>query len=85
MLIKHKGDLPITFVRPSIIGSSWRDPFPGWSDSVAAAGAFYLAIGLGVSAMGIGKMSNVGDQIPADFVANNCILAGAYQAHNPEV
>lgn len=85
MLIKHKGDLPVAFVRPSIIGSSWRDPFPGWSDSVAAAGAFYLAIGLGVSTMGIGKLTNVGDQIPADFVANNCILAGAFQARNPEV
>ena len=32
----------ITIARPSIIGSSNRDPIPGWVDTVSAGGANYF-------------------------------------------
>ena len=32
----QKDKLPITIVRPSIIGCSNRDPVPGWVDTVSA-------------------------------------------------
>jgi fatty acyl-CoA reductase len=48
MLEKFKGTVPVCICRPTIISASWKDPFPGWSDSVAAAGAFFLAAGLGL-------------------------------------
>ena len=42
ILAKDKGIHPITIVRPSIIGASWKEPFPGWVDTVSAAGALFL-------------------------------------------
>ena len=42
ILEKERGKFPITIVRPTIIGSSWRDPHMGWVDTVSAAGALYL-------------------------------------------
>jgi nucleoside-diphosphate-sugar epimerase len=80
MIVRHREHVPVCFVRPTMIGASWRDPFPGWSDSTAAQAAFFLGTGLGIVQMGIGDFHKIGDQIPVDFVANNIIVAGAKQA-----
>jgi fatty acyl-CoA reductase len=32
MATEGKG-LPAIIVRPSIVGSTWKDPLPGWSDN----------------------------------------------------
>jgi hypothetical protein len=47
-LQKHRGSVPLLIVRPSIICSSISEPHPGWTDSLAAAGAMTIpgAIGL---------------------------------------
>ena len=37
-IIKNKGDMKVVICRPSIIASSLYDPFPGWTDSMSAAG-----------------------------------------------
>ena len=44
----RKGDLPVTIVRPAIINTSYKEPFPGWLDSIAAAAAYYMFAGLGM-------------------------------------
>lgn len=43
---KEKGQYTVTILRPTIIGSSFKEPFPGWVDTVSAAGALYLLGGL---------------------------------------
>lgn len=43
---KEKGKYTVTILRPTIIGSSWKEPFLGWVDTVSAAGALYLLGGL---------------------------------------
>jgi hypothetical protein len=45
---KRKGDTPLCIVRPAIINTSYSEPFPGWLDSIAAAAALYLFVGLGI-------------------------------------
>jgi hypothetical protein len=45
---KRKGNVPLCFVRPAIINTSYSEPFPGWIDSIAAAAALYLFVGLGI-------------------------------------
>ncbi len=35
-------------VRPAIINTSYKEPFPGWLDSIAAAAAMFLFVGLGI-------------------------------------
>lgn len=39
---KENGKYSVTILRPTIIGSSWKEPFIGWVDTVSAAGALYL-------------------------------------------
>ena len=39
---KEKGKHFVTILRPSIIGSAWKEPLIGWVDTVSAAGALYL-------------------------------------------
>ena len=38
----------LNIVRPSIIGSSYRDPYTGWVEGVAASTAVFLMGGLGI-------------------------------------
>lgn len=38
----------MAIVRPAIINTSYKEPFPGWLDSVAAAAAYYMFAGLGI-------------------------------------
>lgn len=47
-LVKTKGDVKVVIWRPSIIASAVADPFPGWTDSLSAAGglSFLSAMGL---------------------------------------
>ncbi len=48
-LIKiRRGDLTVSIVRPAIINTSYREPFPGWLDSIAAAAAYFMFVGLGI-------------------------------------
>lgn len=77
LLITEAEGLPICIVRPTIIGGSWKEPYPGWVDSVSAAGVFYLSIGLGLLKISLGKQDNIGDQIPVDCVVNCVIVAAA--------
>jgi 1-acyl-sn-glycerol-3-phosphate acyltransferase len=77
ILAKETGDLPLCIVRPTIIGGSWKEPYPGWVDSVSAAGVFYLSVGLGLLKISLGDENNIGDQIPVDTVTNCVIIAAA--------
>jgi fatty acyl-CoA reductase len=56
--------------RPSVIGASYEEPFPGWTDSIGLAGGIFLLIGLGIMREAPGKETIIGDMIPVDFVAN---------------
>lgn len=78
LLLIEASDLPICIVRPTIIGGSWKEPYPGWIDSVSAAGVFYLSVGLGLMKITLGNGNNIGDQIPVDSVSNCVILSAAF-------
>lgn len=41
-------NIPLLILRPSIIGASLEEPFPGWTDSIGLAGGIYLLCGLGL-------------------------------------
>lgn len=40
--------IPLLIVRPSIVGASLEEPFPGWTDSITLAGGIFLIAGLGI-------------------------------------
>ena len=47
-LMSKRGNVNVVIWRPSIITSSFNQPFPGWTDSVSAAGGLTLLTGLGL-------------------------------------
>lgn len=76
ILALRRGNTPLIFVRPSIVGASVREPVPGWVDSVAAVGAVILYVGVGVVRFMEGRGKAKADIIPCDYVANALIVAG---------
>ena len=77
-LYKKKGDVNVILARPAIIAGSVKEPFPGWTDSMAAAGSLTLMGGTGVCPYFHGRGDNHFDVIPVDIVANHEIIASAY-------
>lgn len=69
--------IPICLIRPSIIVSSYREPFPGWVDSInGVTGLFALyTTGLVRSAHMDGRTKY--DPIPCDATVNSMIVAAA--------
>jgi hypothetical protein len=77
LLKKHRGDLPLVIIRPSIIGAAYREPHIGWVDSISAATAVYLMGGLGLVKELLGSVEIIGDQIPVDVCSALIIAATA--------
>ena len=75
ILMRSRGNIPVAVLRPSIIGSAAREPWPGWVDAATAAGSIYLAGGIGILYVIPGDRSNITDHIPVDYVVNGILLA----------
>ena len=48
LLSENKGKVPLVILRPSIVGTSLKEPFPGWTDSQGLVFEMYVHYGLGV-------------------------------------
>jgi len=70
ILMKQRGNLPFTIVRPAIIGCAWREPYCGWVDALTAAGGIFLVSGLGLLHEMIGDGNLNADVVPVDHVVN---------------
>ena len=68
-------------MRPTIVGSSLRDPFPGWIDSLVGASATMFFAGLGMMSLFKGNDRLITDQIPVDYVVDHVLVAGAFEAN----
>jgi len=75
LLCERKGDAPLALVRPSVIASSLRQPFPGWIDSPAAFALFAANIGAGRMHVVVARPNSRLDVIPCDAVADRLIDA----------
>ena len=47
-LAKRRGNLNLVISRPTIVAGALKDPFPGWTDTIAAAGGLTLMVGIGI-------------------------------------
>lgn len=74
----RRGDLTVSIIRPAIINTSYREPFPGWLDSIAAAAAYFMFVGLGIIKEIHEDPNRIGDTIPVDIVVANILVASAY-------
>jgi hypothetical protein len=82
-IMKKRGTLPCCIVRPSMTGASIAEPFPGWTDSIAALGAPIFFGGIGVYNYQLKSEVTV-DCIPVDYCVNSILICTAHAAFNPE-
>lgn len=78
----RQNTIPVCIVRPAIINASYAEPFAGWIDSLAAAAAVYLFVGLGVIRTLKGGPKNIADIVPVDVVVASIIVATAFNIGN---
>ena len=71
---KRAMGLRAAIVRPAIIIAAKDEPFPGWTDSLAAAGGLTLSICIGILKQIRMKENGTLDVVPADY-CSNLILA----------
>ncbi|XP_035673692.1 fatty acyl-CoA reductase 1-like [Branchiostoma floridae] len=70
LLTQEAADLPLSIVRPSIIGASWREPLVGWCDNFNGPSGLFVAIGKGLLRTMRGEYNAYADIIPVDLPAN---------------
>ncbi|HEY7076692.1 MAG TPA: HAD-IB family hydrolase [Solirubrobacteraceae bacterium] len=68
-----------TIVRPSIVESALRTPFPGWLEDLKVADPIILAYAAGMIPRFPGNASAQLDIVPVDLVANACLAAAAHE------
>ncbi|MGH3799228.1 MAG: HAD-IB family hydrolase, partial [Pseudonocardiaceae bacterium] len=68
---------PLSVVRPAIVESALRHPYPGWIDGFKMADPVIIAYGRGVLREFPGLPDSVLDVIPVDLVVNATLAAAA--------
>jgi hypothetical protein len=76
--LKRRENIPLLIVRPAIIIGSMTEPYPGWVDTLAAAGTLSYMSSIGVTKYLPGNDTNRADLIPVDIVANQIIVGTAF-------
>ncbi|XP_062856189.1 fatty acyl-CoA reductase 1 isoform X1 [Trichomycterus rosablanca] len=72
------GNLNVAIVRPSIVGASWKEPFPGWIDNFNGPSGIFIAAGKGILRTMRASNSAVADLVPVDVVINTTLTAAWY-------
>ncbi|EPS58786.1 hypothetical protein M569_16027, partial [Genlisea aurea] len=82
MLIEElKENLPIVILRPSIVTSTYKEPFPGWAEGIRTIDSLAVGYAKGRITCFLGDPKTILDLIPADMVVNAMIVSMAAQAN----
>ncbi|HLN06816.1 MAG TPA: SDR family oxidoreductase, partial [Acidimicrobiales bacterium] len=76
-LLDERGDLPVTFVRPSIVESSLSQPRPGWIRGFRMAEPVIISYARGLLRQFPGVPEGIVDVIPVDLVVAALIAVAA--------
>ncbi|KAG9457257.1 hypothetical protein H6P81_001765 [Aristolochia fimbriata] len=78
MLMGHLRDsVPLVIVRPSIVTSTYLEPFPGWIENTRTIDSLLVAYALGKLKCFIADPTAIVDVIPGDMVVNAIIRLSA--------
>ncbi|KAL4577049.1 hypothetical protein LXL04_013150 [Taraxacum kok-saghyz] len=84
MVLGHlKGDMPLVIIRPTIITSTYKEPFPGWIQGLRTIDSLIAGYGKGKMTCLVGDSESIIDVIPGDMVVNAMIAAMAAHANQP--
>ncbi|KAK7278796.1 hypothetical protein RJT34_23832 [Clitoria ternatea] len=77
MIDKLRGDIPVVVIRPSVIESTFSEPFPGWMEGNRMMDPIVLCYGKGQLTGFLVDPHGVLDVVPADMVVNATLAAMA--------
>ncbi|CAI9097456.1 OLC1v1033888C3 [Oldenlandia corymbosa var. corymbosa] len=77
MIDSLRGDVPVVIIRPSVIESTYREPFPGWMEGNRMMDPVVLYYGKGQLSAFLVDPDGVLDVVPADMVVNATLAAMA--------
>ncbi|KAI3826368.1 hypothetical protein L1987_00415 [Smallanthus sonchifolius] len=75
MIDKMRGDIPVVIIRPSVIESTYKEPFPGWMEGNRMMDPIVLYYGKGQLSGFLVDPNGVLDVVPADMVVNATMAA----------
>ncbi|KAA8550181.1 hypothetical protein F0562_001865 [Nyssa sinensis] len=76
MLLMHlKENLPVVIIRPTVISSTYKEPFPGWLEGLRTIDSFFVLYGKGKLTTTIYNPKSIIDIIPGDMMVNSIIMA----------
>ncbi|XP_071618622.1 fatty acyl-CoA reductase 1 isoform X4 [Heliangelus exortis] len=74
--------LNTAIIRPSIVGASWKEPFPGWIDNFNGPSGLFIAAGKGILRTMRASNDALADLVPVDVVVNATLAAAWYSGVN---
>uniref|UniRef100_A0A286XKY0 Fatty acyl-CoA reductase n=1 Tax=Cavia porcellus TaxID=10141 RepID=A0A286XKY0_CAVPO len=74
--------LNVAIVRPSIVGASWKEPFPRWIDNFNGPSGLFIAAGKGILRTMRASNNALADLVPVDVVVNTSLAAAWYSGVN---
>jgi len=83
IVLEEKENVPLSIIRPSIIGGAYKFPVAGWVDSFLGAAGLVAATSLGVLHGMYAVGNNVVDFIPVDYVVNTILVVAWHTGENP--
>lgn len=72
-----RGDIPVVIIRPSVIESTFKEPFPGWIEGNRMMDPVIIYYGKGQLTGFLVNPNGVLDVVPADMVVNATLAAMA--------
>src|ERR687890_1226861 len=85
MVVAERGETPLVILRPAIIESSHREPYPGWIQGTRMADPIIMAFAKGILREFPGNPKSYVDIVPVDHVVNAILAAGIRRPQEPEV
>ncbi|KAE8666127.1 Fatty acyl-CoA reductase 2 [Hibiscus syriacus] len=75
MINNMRGEIPVVIIRPSVIESTCKEPFPGWMEGNRMMDPVVLCYGKGQLTGFLVDPNGVLDVVPADMVVNATLAA----------
>jgi alcohol-forming fatty acyl-CoA reductase len=84
-VVAEREESPLVILRPAIIESSFREPYPGWIQGSRMADPIIMAYAKGLLREFPGDPETLVDIVPVDHVVNAILAAGTHRPETPEV
>lgn len=76
-----KGNLSTVIVRPTIVTSTYKEPFSGWVEGIRTIDSLAVGYAKGKLQCFLGNLEGIVDLIPADMVVNAMLVAMVARAY----